>query len=108
MTFDELTFDEFLNRATFGKTKETQRVYTIHLKSWMEFCGDRGVNYLNPTKEIVYDFLQTIPNLKTRESVKSILHATFTALAVSSMSPQFLNMANEIKITPLTLGDDID
>ena len=77
-----MTFDDFLAIVAIGKSKESARVYGVHLLAWRGFCDEGGLNPLAPTPNGIADFLATIPNAQTRASVKSMLTTAFTALAI--------------------------
>jgi len=46
-----MTFDDFLAIVAIGKSKESARVYGVHLLAWRGFCEERGLNPLAPTPQ---------------------------------------------------------
>lgn len=92
-----MTFDDFLAIVAIGKSKETGRVYGVHLSAWKEFCEGRGLNPLAPTPNAIADFLATIPNAQTRASVKSMLMTAFTALAIATRDTADIERLEAIK-----------
>jgi hypothetical protein len=92
-----MTFDEFLAIVAIGKAKETARVYGVHLSAWKTFADEKGINPLAPTPHDITDYLQTIPNEKTRASVRSILLTAFTHLAIATRDDGDIERLEAIK-----------
>lgn len=92
-----MTFDEFLAIVAIGKSKETGRVYGVHLSAWRKFADENGLNPLAPTPNGITDFLATIQNAQTRASVKSMLMTAFTALAIHTRDNGDIERLSAIK-----------